>query len=182
MKADTAVRTPDDPFGLPTESLDRLSALAANALGDAGHTGSIKAWVLPLPPGPLLPAPFTCNDKLSSGTPRAFAVIPDVRAFVLVPLKYPNGVPMEDHIRDAGEMVLFVTSPSPRTWTEAEIDALGAVAATAATELRLRVELVRQARAADQLRKYPLHDPVTELGNRELFLDRVGQALIRYAR
>jgi diguanylate cyclase (GGDEF)-like protein len=182
MKTHTAVRTQDDSFGLPAESLDRLSALAANALRDTNNTDAIKVWVLPLPAGPLLPGPFACNDTLGTGTPRVLAVLPDVRAFVLIPLKHANGVPMEDHTRDGGELALFVTSPSPRVWTGAEIDALDAVAATTATELRLRVELARQARAAEQLRKDPLHDPITELGSRELFLDRVGQALIRYAR
>src|SRR5688572_21083502 len=49
MKASTAVHTFDDPFGLPAESLDRLSALAALALGDANNTEGISAGVLPLP-------------------------------------------------------------------------------------------------------------------------------------
>lgn len=39
-----------------------------------------------------------------------------------------------------------------------------------------------QAWAAEQLRAHPLHDPVTELANRDLFIDRVGQALMRCAR
>jgi diguanylate cyclase (GGDEF)-like protein len=182
MKTSTALRTQDELFGFPAESLERLSALAANALGDANNAVAVKVWVLPLPPGPLLTAPFACNDTRGTYAPRALAVLPNVRAFVLVPLKHANGAPMEDHTSDGGELALFVTSATPRAWNAAEIDALGAVAATAATELRLRVELARQARAAEQLRKYPLHDPVTELGNRELFLDRVGQALIRYAR
>jgi diguanylate cyclase (GGDEF)-like protein len=182
MKADTAVRTHDDPFGLPADSLDRLSTLAASALGDANNTTGFKVWVLPMPPGPLLSATFVCTDTRGPGSPRALAVLPDVRAFVLVPLKHVNGAPMEDHTRDGGELTLLVTSPLPRAWTDTEIRALDPVAATAATELRLRVEIVRQARAAEQLRKYPLHDPITELGNRELFLDRVGQALVRFAR
>jgi diguanylate cyclase (GGDEF)-like protein len=182
MKADPAVPTRDDPFGLPAESLDRLAALAANALGDANGTAGIRVSVLALPPGPLLSAPFTCADTLGAGVPRALAALPGVRAFVILPLKHSTGAAMEDYTRDGGELTLFVMSPTPRAWSDGEIDALDAVAATAATEIRLRMEIARQARAADQLRKYPLHDPVTELGNRELFLDRVGQALIRHAR
>src|SRR5688572_27006863 len=128
MKTSTALRTQDDLFGFPAESLDRLSALAANALGDASNTAAVKVWVLPLPPGPLLTAPFACNDTRGTYAPRALAVLPDVRAFVLVPLKHASGEPMEDQTRDGGELALFVTSPTPRAWIAAEIDALGAVA------------------------------------------------------
>ena len=165
MKASTAVRTSDDPFGLPAESLDRLSALAAIALGDANNADGIRAGVLPLPPGPLPLAPF-------------------VRAFAFVPLTLANGAPVKDHTPDGAgrELALFVTAPSPRIWTEAEIHALESVAATAATEVWLRVEIARQVRVVEQLVKHPLRDPVTDLGNRELFVDRVGQALVRYAR
>jgi diguanylate cyclase (GGDEF)-like protein len=182
MKADTAVQTHGDPLGLPADSLDRMSALAANALGDTTNAAAIRAWVLPMPPGPLLRAPFMCNDTMAIGAPRALAVLPNVRSFVLVPLRHANGAPMQDYTRDGGELTLLVTSPAPRAWTEAEVAALDAVAVTAATELRLRVELLRQGRVAEQLRKHPLYDPVTKLGNRELFIDRVGQALVRFAR
>jgi diguanylate cyclase (GGDEF)-like protein len=163
MKAGTAVHTFDDPFGLPAESIDRLSALAATALGDANNTDGIRAGILPLPPAPLLRTPF-------------------VRSYAFVPLTLPSGASVKDHTRDGRELALFVTSSSPRIWTDAEIDALGDVAATAATELSLRVELAQQVRVVEQLLHHPLHDPVTELGNRELFVDRVGQALIRYGR
>src|SRR5687767_234243 len=181
MKTDTAVRTHDEFFGLPAESLDRLSVFAANALGYAS-IAAIKVWVLRLPFGPLRSAPHICSDTLGIGAPRALVALPDVRSFVLLPLKHTNGEPMEDHTRPGARLALFVTSPSPHAWTDTEIAALDGVAAAAATEMWLRVELARQARAADELRKYPLHDPVTELGNRDLFLDRVGQALIRFAR
>jgi diguanylate cyclase (GGDEF)-like protein len=182
MQADTAIRTHDDRFGLPAESLARLSALAAAAIGDVDNAGAIQVWILPLPPGPLFPASVACNDTLDVVAPRIFEALPHVRAFVLVPLTHANGARMEDHARDGGTLALCVTSPVPRVWYDSEIEALDAVAATAATELVLRGELARQARATEQLRNYPLHDPVTELGNRELFVDRVGQALLRHAR
>jgi diguanylate cyclase (GGDEF)-like protein len=182
MKADTAVRTSDDVFGLPAESTSRLTSLAASALGDATNAAALRVLIVPLPPGPRLAAPLTCTDTLGPGAPRDLAGLPDVRAFVLVPLRHANGAPMIDHAGAGGELVLLAMSPVPREWTDDEVVALNAVADTAATELRLRSELARQSRVAEQLRRDPLHDPLTELGNRELFLDRVGQALIRSVR
>ena len=173
----------DDPFVLPAESLARLSALAANALGAAGTAAAVKVWVRRLPPGPSPSgAPFVCDDTRDTGARRLLDLAPDVRAFVLVPLTDASGAPVPDDTPDGRELTLIVTSFTPRAWSGADVDACRAVAATAAIEVRLRGELARQTRSAELLRKFPLYDPVTKLGNRELFLDRIGQAIARHGR
>ena len=183
MKAGAGNRTHDETFVLPAESLARLSALAASALGDAGTAAAVKVSVRRLPPGAApLGAPYVCDDTRAAGARRILAVAPDVRAFVLVPLRDATSAPVDDEVRHGGELTLIVASYSPRAWSDADIDACRVLAATAGTEVRLRGELARQARTAELLRKFPLYDPITKLGNRELFLDRVGQALARHAR
>jgi diguanylate cyclase (GGDEF)-like protein len=121
------------------------------------------------------------NEITADAVPRAPLTLPrHTRAFARIVLRDTDG---DVHFDDEHpvQLALLVSCMTPRTWTARDIEMLRVVAGIAASELRLRATLAREARVADELRDHPLHDPVTELANRELFLDRVGQALIRDA-
>lgn len=65
MKADTTVQTHNDPFELPAESTNRLTALAASALGDVDNAAALRVMILPLRRGPLLAARFVSAGSLN---------------------------------------------------------------------------------------------------------------------
>jgi diguanylate cyclase (GGDEF)-like protein len=68
----------------------------------------------------------------------------------------------------ASHGAMCVLDAGPRDWTESEVGALHDVAAALATEL--------------DLRRHALHDPLTGLPNRGLFLDRLSHAVERAKR
>ena len=185
VKRDDA-QIPQGHFGiLPGDSNERLSALVAMFLGQGTHHDSpawFRAWVSSFPSG-TVPGPQTCDDTTAPGAPQPLpGMTPDVRAFAVVPMKDSTGRVSEGDREKDVELVLCIASVLPRKWTFSELAALVTVAGIAAVELELRSGLAKYEGSAEKLGRSPLHDPVTELANRELFGDRVGQALMRCAR
>jgi diguanylate cyclase (GGDEF)-like protein len=178
-----AAPSPDRVGFLPADSEDRLTALAARFLGESGgaSTSSYRAWVMPQPLKTI------AEPRSWDGTQSDTALWPagmslDARAWAIVPLRDASGLVVEDENEDGMGMVLCVSSAGPRKWTSAEMSALELVAGTAAVELQLRGGITKHKDITEKLRASPLHDPITELANRELFLDRIAHALMRCAR
>jgi diguanylate cyclase (GGDEF)-like protein len=165
---------------LPAESLGRLNELVAATLHAEGTSTTYHAWVGPMEGGvgtEVHPQSFVRGEsawRLPPGAP------PDTGALAMVPLADETGS-LIDPVNNRS-FALYVACTATQPWKAHELAAIGAMANVACTELKLRFQLAKQEAVADTLRKYPLHDPVTELANRELFLDRVGQALMRAAR
>lgn len=105
------------------------------------------------------------------------------RAFIALPVSDPRGVTMEvDGHTVIQHLALCVFTPQPRDWRPRDIEALTTVGLAAADEMRLRTELAAQERIAEGLRRFSLRDPLTDLANRELLLDRLGHATMRWTR
>ena len=111
-----------------------------------------------------------------------FALEADAAAWVVVPMTQPVGMPLPEPASNRTTLALCVISTSKRTWTDSEISALSAIAATAGTEMELRVQLQRGSADAEDQRAAALHDALTGLSNRALFLDRVAMMCLRHAR
>jgi diguanylate cyclase (GGDEF)-like protein len=150
---------------LPAESHARLNQLVEAALraGD-DPSATFRTWVARM-------------DTKDEGRPPT----PDAAGLAVIPLKDESGELVEDP-KQGQAFALYVASSAAREWTPQQLVAVGMLAGVAGAEVKLRLQLARQEAVAETLRTYPLHDPVTELANRELFLDRVGQALMRAAR
>lgn len=69
----------------------------------------------------------------------------------------------------------FENSQSPQSWTDREIHILGQLATTLGVALK-------QFHVESRLSHYAFHDPLTELPNRALLMDRLEQCLRRKAR
>lgn len=164
---------------LPASSLARLSELATRALaGD--QRAALRVSVVALPFEWLAEA-VACGD-VAGDTGLPFPLEADAAAWVLLPMQSPGGARVPDAAQDGGGLALRVSSTASRAWNEADIAALSAIAATAAMEVQLRSELSRQETATDGARVAALHDELTGLSNRELFLDRVAMMCLRHAR
>jgi len=186
-KRDDAPTLTDRAGLLPADSNERLAALVGMFLGHTSAAGSenlFRTWVSAFPLSSIA-VPTAWDDVLvADAPPWPPGIVRDKadRAFAVVPVRDSSGNIVEDDREDDSGLALCLSSPIPRKWNAAELSALAAVASVAAVELQLRTGLAKYEGSADKLRKHPLHDPVTELANRELFLDRVGQALMRCAR
>src|SRR5688572_29610488 len=167
---------------LPDESLERLSAIASLALGGPSASGDgVRALVLSVPT-PFPDEGIACVDVQAprwSGQPW---VLPEnARSYLAVPLAgAADAAALE--LQAETDLVFCVCLPTAREWSPADIAAMRSIASTAAVELRLRSDASRLERATEEVRSFPLHDPLTELAHRELFLDRVGMTLLRSAR
>ena len=82
--------------------------------------------------------------------------------------------------RSSGAIVLL--DAREHAWTERERVVAAELAASAATELALRRALAVREAAEEHLRHGSLHDTLTGLANRALFMDRLGQAMRRARR
>lgn len=162
---------------LPASSLARLSELATRAVGgDAGTPLRVSVAAVPFE---WLGDAVACGD-VRSDAPLPFQVPADAAAWVLLPL--PGGAAVEDTVPDGRGLALCVSSSSIRPWRDSDIAALSAIAATAAMEVQLRAGLQRPSAATDDQRAPALHDALTGLSNRALFLDRVAMMCLRHAR
>jgi diguanylate cyclase (GGDEF)-like protein len=171
---------------LPDESNDKLAALVGMFFGHTSGTGAnpFRAWVSAFPLSSIGVA-LAFDDVATAGAiglPSGLTQHAAAGAFAIVPIRDSSGAVVEDDREDDIGLALCVSSPTPRKWVTAELDALAAVANIAAVEIQLRAGLSKYEGAVDKLRQHPLHDLVTELANRELFLDRISQALLRCAR
>ncbi len=104
---------------------------------------------------------------------RAAAEALQVRSLALAALTRPDGTVMG---------TLLALSDAPRTWGEEELQRLADLAATAATELQLRHALAEREMRERQLRHDSLHDGLTGLPNRTLFMKRLADASLRARR
>jgi diguanylate cyclase (GGDEF)-like protein len=91
------------------------------------------------------------------------------------------GMPLLDD--DGNALGVFCAFDSePRAWTPQNVRVLRDLSALAANELTLRRTLAERERVERQLRRDALHDPLTGLPNRTLFMDRLSLAVQRAQR
>jgi diguanylate cyclase (GGDEF)-like protein len=170
---------------LPPDSNERLAAVVRSLLPDVTMTGStLRVWVSAHPLQSIAVS-IACDDVGATDAPplpSGIALHVTEGALAIVPLKDSTGHVLEDDREEEVGLALCVSLPRARKWNATELTALSAVANLAAAEFELRIGIAKYEGSADKLSKHPLHDPVTELANRELFLDRIGQALMRCAR
>lgn len=170
---------PMNPDLLPTNSLARMSELATRVVGGDQRV-PLKVSVITVP-FDWLGDVVACGDALGGAAP-PFALEIDAAAWVLLPIPQPVGAPIPDDASSRTGLALCVMSTSRRAWKDSEIAALSAIAATAGTEIELRAELQRRSAIADEQRAASLHDALTGLSNRALFIDRVAMMCLRHAR
>ena len=102
------------------------------------------------------------------------AAMAGVPAYMIAPL------PRAATGRPAGVFCVF--APAPRQWSADEIALLGEHAAATAPALALRRRPDNPDRDAGRIRREWLHDPLTGLPNRVLFMERLAQAIARNRR
>lgn len=172
------------PF-LARESYDRLVRLAAASMrapvalvaerdGEqtlvGGHGLPAEHFALGAPAPSWLALP----SDAAPGEP-ALVRAADDGAMTLagVRLAGPEGQPIA---------TLFVLQPAARALADRDLGALADLADTAAAEIALRHEISERLRVEEQLRHDSLHDGLTKLPNRTLFLERLQHAIQRSKR
>ena len=111
---------------------------------------------------------FTVSDVATHPTFSSYpqAITPCIAACANAPLISTQGYVLGN---------LCAIEHEPRIWSDDDIDALNTIADAISTELELRIA----QRSAEQSAYQALHDPLTGLANRTLFLDRVEHAIAR---
>jgi len=112
-------------------------------------------------------------DKGADAALRAAAAEMQVRAMALATLTRPDGTVLG---------TLVALSDEPRTWQDDQLQFLADLAETASTELQLRHALSEREMRERQLRHDSLHDALTGLPNRALFMKRLSDASLRARR
>ncbi|HZS61539.1 MAG TPA: EAL domain-containing protein [Gemmatimonadaceae bacterium] len=178
--------------GTLAASLERAARLAATALrapaavlalvGDDRRCffgGSEPPEWLAHDPG-LLFRSGVCERALHDGTPvivddakQDRPLGPGVAAYALVPLAADDGRPIG---------ILCVVDAVTRQWNASDLAVLTEHAAAAATDLALRRRLARRERVERRQRHEALHDALTGLPNRLLFMERLDRAARRAER
>jgi diguanylate cyclase (GGDEF)-like protein len=136
---------------------------------DPGALIRSRACVGVLESGELVAVENTIAPGGSSG-----AAMAGVPAYMIAPL------PRAATGRPAGVFCVF--APAPRQWSADEIALLGEHAAATAPALALRRRPDNPDRDAGRTRREWLHDPLTGLPNRVLFMERLAQAIARNRR
>src|SRR5580698_826354 len=136
---------------------------------DPGALIRSRACVGVLESGELVAVENTIAAGGSSG-----AAMAGVPAYMIAPL------PRAATGRPAGVFCVF--APAPRQWSADEIALLGEHAAATAPALALRRRPDNPDRDAGRIRREWLHDPLTGLPNRVLFMERLAQAIARNRR
>src|SRR5580704_12315171 len=136
---------------------------------DPGALIRSRACAGVLESGELVAVENTIAPGASSG-----AAMAGVPAYMIAPL------PRAATGRPAGVFCVF--APAPRQWSADEIALLGEHAAATAPALALRRRPDNPDRDAGRTRREWLHDPLTGLPNRVLFMERLAQAIARNRR
>src|ERR1700722_1995192 len=136
---------------------------------DPGALIRSRACVGVLESGELVAVENTIAAGGSSG-----AAMAGVPAYMIAPL------PRAATGRPAGVFCVF--APAPRQWSADEIALLGEHAAATAPALALRRRTETPDTGVARTRREWLHDPLTGLPNRVLFMERLGQAIARNRR
>jgi diguanylate cyclase (GGDEF)-like protein len=119
--------------------------------------------------------PIAVSDATTAaGSSGSAAKTLRVPAYMIAPL--PRGA----NDRPTGVLCVFATEP--RTWSSEEVRALVEHAAATAPALALRRRPSLGDRTVQRTRREGLHDPLTGLPNRVLFMERLAQAIARNRR
>ncbi len=84
----------------------------------------------------------------------------------------PSGISRQIEGRDGGWGLLWLATPPEERWAKADADFVQALA-------NILADAIQQRGTEDDIRYQALHDPLTDLPNRVLFLDRLAHALNR---
>jgi diguanylate cyclase (GGDEF)-like protein len=188
-------RTPYDT--LPEESFERIARIVAAALrvpvaivalSDAdrpivkssiGLQGRSKVWRrLPLALSYSREAitsgkPVMIGDATEAASAVGHKVSPDGVAYAVAPLVTNHGFVLG---------AICGVDPSPRAWTESETACLMDIANSLVAELELSSDVLAKRATQEHLLYSTLHDPLTGLPNRSLFVERLRHAMRRIAR
>ena len=173
-----------------TAAVFNVPAVAIALVGDDRRCfvgGSTPPEWLTRDPGALIRS-RACSAVLETGepiavgdtaTPPTAAATPAVKA-LRVPAYMIAPLPRAGNDRPAG--VLCVFADAPRTWSPEEVRTLAEHAAATAPALAMRRRLRLGERGVQRSRREGLHDPLTGLPNRVLFMERLAQAIARNRR
>src|SRR6185437_6835975 len=84
----------------------------------------------------------------------------------------PNGIAAQIESREGSWGALWLATPAEARWAEVDADFVQALA-------NILADAIQQRGTEDHIRYQALHDPLTDLPNRVLLLDRLGHALER---
>ncbi len=187
-------RTPYDT--LPEESFDRITRLVVGALrvpvaivsltdadrhivkSSIGLSGRSRVWRrVPLALAYSREAvasgkPIMIGDATENAATRQQAS-PDGVAYAVAPLVTNHGFVLG---------TICAVDPSPRAWSDAEAGCLLDIASSLVAELELSSDVLAKRATQEHLLYSTLHDPLTGLPNRSLFIERLRHAMRRTSR
>jgi diguanylate cyclase (GGDEF)-like protein len=188
-------RTPYDT--LPEESFERLARIVVAALhvpvaivsltdadrhivkSSIGLQGRSKIWRrVPLALSYSREAvasgkPVMIGDATEAAAAVGHKVSPDGVAYAVAPLVTNHGFVLG---------TICAVDPSPRTWTDADTGCLMDIANSLVAELELSSDVLAKRATQEHLLYSTLHDALTGLPNRSLFVERLRHAMRRTSR